>query len=76
MTMANWAEWLDVMLKNDLREILKDAGRIIAELSKRHAETEFEKYRVIQDRLFQSDYDKFLDSDIEALSLPSEDDED
>jgi len=39
---------------------LKDAGKIVAEITKEHAETEFEKYRIIQDRLFISDFDKFM----------------
>lgn len=40
--------------------LLTDAGKVSAEIAKLHAETEFEKYRVVQDRLFMSDYDKFL----------------
>ena len=40
--------------------ILQDAGKVSAEIAKLHAETEFEKYRIIQDRLFMSDYDKYL----------------
>ena len=40
--------------------LLKDAGKVSAEIAKLHAETEFEKYRVIQDRLFLSDYDRYL----------------
>jgi hypothetical protein len=44
----------------DDREILQNAGKITAEIAKTKAETEFEKYRVIQDRLFMSDYDKYL----------------
>ena len=40
--------------------ILKDAGKVSAEIAKLHAETEFEKYRIIQDRFFMSDYDKYL----------------
>ena len=40
--------------------LLKDAGKVTAEIAKLHAETEFEKYRVVQDRLFMSDYDKYL----------------
>ena len=42
------------------REILMDAGRVTAELAKQHAESEFEKYRIIQDRLYISDFDRFL----------------
>ena len=44
----------------DDREILQDAGKIAAEIAKAKAETEFEKYRVIQDRLFMSDFDKYM----------------
>ena len=40
--------------------ILQDAGKVSAEIAKLHAETEFEKYRIVQDRLFMSDYDKYL----------------
>ena len=42
------------------REILQDAGRVTAEIAKAHAESEFEKYRIIQDRLFESDFDRLL----------------
>ena len=44
----------------DEREILQDAGKITAEIAKEKAETEFEKYRVIQDRLYMSDFDRYL----------------
>lgn len=60
MTMEDWAKRLDIFLSADEREVLKDAGRISAEIAKEHAEGEFEKYRVIQDRLFQSDFDTFV----------------
>ena len=42
------------------REILQDAGKVTAELAKAHAESEFEKYRIVQDRLFESDFDRLL----------------
>ncbi len=58
MTMEDWATRLDEFLKFDEREILKDAGKISAEIAKDHAESEFEKYRIIQDRLFESDFDR------------------
>ena len=61
MTMEDWANRLDVFLSADDREILRDAGRITATIAKEHAENEFEKYRVIQDRLFQSDFDRFVE---------------
>ena len=60
MTMEDWAKRLDKFLKFDEREILHNAGRISTEVAKSHAESEFEKYRVIQDRLFESDFDKAL----------------
>ena len=58
MTMEDWAKRLDEFLKFNEREILKDAGKISAEIAKDYAESEFEKYRIIQDRLFESDFDK------------------
>lgn len=58
MTMADWAIQLDKLLELDAREILKDAGKISAKIAKDHAESEFEKYRIIQDRLFESDFDR------------------
>ena len=62
MTMEDWAKRLDLFLQYDDREILKNAGSISAAIAKVHAETEFEKYRIIQDRLFQSDFDKLIDN--------------
>ena len=59
MTMEDWAKRIDKFLDATDREILQDAGRITAEYAKEYAESEFEKYRVIQDRLFRSDFDKF-----------------
>lgn len=61
MTMEDWAKRLDLFLQMDDREILTDAGRISAQIAKVHAESEFEKYRIIQDKLFQSDFDKLID---------------
>ncbi len=60
MTMEDWSKRLDLFLMADDREILQDAGKITAEIAKAKAETEFEKYRVIQDRLYMSDFDRFL----------------
>ena len=57
MTMEDWAVRIDKFLDGDDRPILVDAGTISAEQAKLHAETEFEKYRIIQDKLFQSDFD-------------------
>ena len=60
MTMEDWSKRLDIFLTADDRAILTDAGSITAEIAKAHAETEFEKYRIIQDRLYESDFDRFL----------------
>ena len=66
--MEDWAARLDIFLSADDREILQDAGRITAKIAKTHAESEFEKYRAIQDRLFQSDFDRFVELEQEADS--------
>ena len=58
MTMEEWAERLDELLKLNRRNLLQDAGTISTKIAKTHAEGEFEKYRVIQDRRFESDFDK------------------
>ncbi len=60
MTMEDWSKRLDLFLMADDREVLQDAGNITAEIAKAKAETEFKKYRVIQDHLFISGYDKYL----------------
>lgn len=60
MTMEDWSKRLDLFLSADDREVLQDSGKITAEIAKQKAEREFEKYRVIQDKLFMSDYDKYL----------------
>jgi hypothetical protein len=61
MTMRDWSERLDIFLRAADREVLSDAGTITAEIAKTHAETEFEKYRIAQDRLFMSDYDRYIE---------------
>lgn len=60
MTMEDWEERLNGFLTLWDREVLKDSGKVSQELAKLHAETEFEKYRIIQDQLYKSDFDKFL----------------
>ena len=60
MTMEDWAKRLDMFLEFDDREVLQDAGRVTAKLAKKHAVCEFEKYRIVQDRLFESDFDRVL----------------
>lgn len=59
MTMEDWAKRIDIVLEAGGDVVLKDAGEVTAEYAKEYAETEFEKYRIIQDRLFRSDFDKF-----------------
>ena len=69
MTMEDWAKRIDIILEATGDAILIDAGKITAEFAKSFAESEFEKYRIIQDRLFQSDFDRFNDN---LLSLDTE----
>lgn len=60
MSMEDWARRLDGFLEFNGNDILTDAGKITHEQAKLHAETEFEKYRIVQDRLFESDFDRFM----------------
>ena len=60
MTMADWEERLNGFLKVWDHEVLKDNGKISAEMAKLHAETEFEKYRIVQDKIYISDFDELL----------------
>ncbi len=60
MSMQDWSTRLDGFLEFNGRELLIGPGKISAEQAKLHAETEFEKYRIVQDRLFESDFDRFL----------------
>lgn len=71
MTMEDWAKRIDKFLDATDREILQDAGHVTAEYAKEYAESEFEKYRVIQDRLFRSDFDK-LTGENPSLPLDTE----
>jgi len=66
MTMQDWKTRLDAFLQFTEYEILHDSGKVTAEIAKAFAESEFEKYRVVQDRLFRSDFDKL----IEAVNEP------
>ncbi|MCL2473657.1 MAG: virulence RhuM family protein [Alphaproteobacteria bacterium] len=72
MTMQDWAEQLELVLKANGSEILQNAGKISAEIAKNHAESEFEKYRIIQDRLFESDFDKYMLKLTKQLELKTE----
>ncbi len=60
MTMQDWEARLNRFIEATDREVLQDAGKVTAEIAKAHAESEFEKYRIIQDRLFESDFDRLL----------------
>lgn len=69
MTMEDWAKRIDAYLSSDERPLLDNSGSVSHEEAVLHAETEFERYRIVQDRLFQSDFDKYLGA------LPFEEDE-
>lgn len=58
MTMKDWEQRLNRFIAATDREVLQDAGKVTAEIAKTHAESEFEKYRIVQDRLYESDFDK------------------
>lgn len=60
MTMQDWETRLNRFIDATDREVLQDAGKVTAEIAKAHAESEFEKYRIVQDRLFESDFDRLL----------------
>lgn len=73
MTMEDWASRIDAYLSSDERPLLPDSGKVSHEFAKQYAETEFEKYRVIQDKLFSSDFDKFNQGEDELPQLPMDD---
>jgi hypothetical protein len=60
MTMQDWETRLNRFIEATDRKILQDAGKVTAEIARAHAESEFEKYRIIQDRLFESDFDRMI----------------
>jgi hypothetical protein len=60
MTMQDWETRLNRFVAATDREVLQDAGKVSAEIAKAHAESEFEKYRIVQDRLFESDFDRLV----------------
>jgi len=69
MTMEDWSKRLDLFLEFDEREILQDAGKVTAKIAKDFAESELEKYRVAQDGLFKSDFDKLLEQQQKVKNL-------
>ena len=70
MTMQDWSEKLNSFLTFMDYDVLQDAGKVSAEIAKLHAETEFEKYRIIQDKLYVSDFDRFME--LEQKSMPTD----
>ena len=60
MTMQDWETRLNRFIEATDREVLQDAGKVSAEIAKTHAESEVEKYRIVQDRLFESDFDRVI----------------
>ena len=69
MTMEDWSKRMDIILEASGDAVLDDSGQISAEYAKNFAESEFEKYRIIQDRLFESDFDRFNQN---LLEFPDE----
>lgn len=68
MTMADWEERLNRFIAATDREVLQDAGKVSAEIANAHAESEFEKYRIVQDRFYESDFDKQM----KVLDMPDD----
>ena len=62
MTMQDWETRLNRFIEATDREILQDSGKVTAEIAKAHAESEFEKYRIVQDLLYESDFDRVIKS--------------
>lgn len=73
MTMEDWAKRIDIILEAGGDVVLTDAGKITAEFAKAFAESEFEKYRIVQDRLFSSDFDRFDGDSLLPLDFNSND---
>jgi len=71
MTMSDWETRLNRFLEITDHTILKDAGKVTAELAKEFAESDFEKYRIVQDSLFQSDFNRFA-AQVNALKEKEE----
>ena len=66
MTMADWASKLDAFLKFNDADILQNKDTVTAEIARQFAESEFEKYRIIQDQLYQSDFDRLINSALDS----------
>lgn len=72
ITMQDWETRLNRFIEATDREVLQDAGKVTAEIAKAHAESEFEKYRIVQDRLFESDFDRLI-KQVESGNKPDKD---
>ena len=72
MTMEDWAKRIDIILEAGDNAVLVDAGKITAEFAKSFAESEFEKYRVVQDKLFSSDFDRFDNNSLLSIDFNSD----
>lgn len=72
MTVEDWAKQIDKFLDVTDRPILLDGGHVSTEDAKTYAESEFEKYRIIQDRIFQSDFDHFDNNNMPSLNFDSD----
>lgn len=73
MTMEDWAKRIDIILEAGGDAVFNNAGRITTEFAKQFAETEFEKYRVIQDKNFSSDFDHFFSTNSLQTNFDTED---
>jgi hypothetical protein len=73
MTMKDWAAKLNAFLQFNERDILDHPGKVSQEVARAFAESEFKKYRVVQDRLFESDFDRHIEKAIESAK-PEKDD--
>ena len=69
MTMEDWEEQFEGVLRLSRKEILTNSGSISAKIAEQHALSEFEKYRVRQDRLYQSDFDRVLLGETETIGI-------
>ncbi|MBQ6449518.1 virulence RhuM family protein [bacterium] len=69
MTMEDWSNHFDGLLRFTNREILQNAGKISAEIAEKHALTQFEKYRIVQDRLFENDFERFVLENLNDINL-------
>ena len=69
MSMEDWAKKLDAFLQFNEYDILNNIGKVSAQIAKAFAESEFEKYRIIQDKLFQSDFDRYTSSNLLDLDF-------